>query len=115
MKNRVPRTRKKTNGARQVDELYWAGLGANNMSDATVMLSAVKAGDADAAKDLPVFIYDEFRRLAASKLAYESLGQTLQPTALVPEVWLRLVSDETRSFKDRDWQAHGLHCTGAQY
>jgi RNA polymerase sigma factor (TIGR02999 family) len=46
-------------------------------------------------------VYDELRRLAASKLAQESAGQTLQPTALVHEAWLRLVGDQNPSFKDR--------------
>jgi RNA polymerase sigma factor (TIGR02999 family) len=50
---------------------------------------------------LLVIVYDELRRLAASKLAQESPGQTLQPTALVHDAWLRLVGDQTPSFKDR--------------
>ena len=75
---------------------------ANDMSDATVMLAAVSAGDSTAAEALLTLVYDELRRLAASKLAQEAPGQTLQPTALVHEVWLRLIGDETRSFKDRE-------------
>jgi len=71
------------------------------MSDATVMLTAIKAGDSKAAEDLLVLVYDELRRLAASKLAHEAPGQTLQPTALVHEAWLRLVGDQNPSFKDR--------------
>src|SRR5262245_60945397 len=73
-----------------------------NMSDATVMLAAIKAGDSKAADELLVLVYDELRRLAASKLALEAPGQTLQPTALVHEAWLRLVGDHTRAFKDRE-------------
>ncbi len=88
-------------GAWQVDELYSASLPAGNMSDATVMLTAIKAGDSKAAEDLLVLVYDELRRLAASKLAHEAPGQTLQPTALVHEAWLRLVGDQNPSFKDR--------------
>ena len=72
------------------------------MSDATVMLAAMKTGDPKAAEDLLVLVYDELRRLAASKLAYEAPGQTLQPTALVHEAWLRLVGDRTPSFNDRE-------------
>jgi RNA polymerase sigma factor (TIGR02999 family) len=72
------------------------------MSDATVMLAAVEAGDSKAAEELLVLVYDELRRLAASKLAQEAPGQTLQPTALVHEAWLRLVGDNTPSFKDRE-------------
>jgi RNA polymerase sigma factor (TIGR02999 family) len=47
-------------------------------------------------------VYDELRRVAAAKLAQEVPGQTLQPTALVHEAWLRLVGDRSRSFKDRE-------------
>jgi RNA polymerase sigma factor (TIGR02999 family) len=72
------------------------------MSDATVMLAAIKVGDSKAAEELLVLVYDELRRLAASKLAHEAAGQTLQPTALVHEAWLRLVGDQSRSFNDRE-------------
>jgi RNA polymerase sigma factor (TIGR02999 family) len=73
----------------------------DNMSDATVMLAAIEAGEPKAAEQLLVLVYDELRRLAASKLAQEAPGQTLQPTALVHEAWLRLVGDQSPSFKDR--------------
>jgi RNA polymerase sigma factor (TIGR02999 family) len=73
----------------------------NDMNDATVVLAAVKEGDRGAAEQLLVLVYDELRRLAASKLAQEAPGQTLQPTALVHEVWLRLVGDQNPSFNDR--------------
>ncbi len=76
--------------------------GCDNMSDATVMLAAIDAGDPKAAEQLLVLVYDELRRLAASKLAYEAPGQTLQPTALVHEAWLRLVGDNSASFKNRE-------------
>ena len=72
------------------------------MSDATVMMAAINAGDSKAADGLLVLVYDELRRLAASKLAHEAPGQTLQPTALVHEAWLRLVGDRNASFKDRE-------------
>jgi RNA polymerase sigma factor (TIGR02999 family) len=70
-------------------------------SDATRLLSAVEQGDAKAAGELLDLVYDELRRLAAFKLAQESPGQTLQPTALVHEAWLRLVGDRNPTFKDR--------------
>jgi len=73
----------------------------DNMSEATAMLSAIEAGEPQAAEQVLVLIYDELRRLAASKLAQEAPGQTLQPTALVHEAWLRLVGDQNPSFKDR--------------
>jgi RNA polymerase sigma factor (TIGR02999 family) len=72
------------------------------MSDATVMLAAIEAGDSEAAEKLLGVVYDELRRLAASKLALEAPGQTLQPTALVHEAWLRLVGDHSGSFKNRE-------------
>jgi RNA polymerase sigma factor (TIGR02999 family) len=72
------------------------------VSDATVMLAAIKAGDSQAAEELLVLVYDELRRLAASKLAHEAPGQTLQPTALVHEAWLRLVGERAPSFNDRE-------------
>ena len=96
-----PGNHENISGARQVDELCSASPEADNMSDATVMLAAIKAGDSKAAEELLVLVYDELRRLAASKLAYEAPGQTLQPTALVHEAWLRLVGDQNPSFKDR--------------
>jgi len=72
------------------------------MSDATVMLAAIEGGDHEATEKLLLLVYDELRRLAASKLAHEAPGQTLQPTALVHEAWLRLVGDrQSPSFKDR--------------
>src|SRR5258706_4511769 len=74
----------------------------DSVSDATVMLAAIGAGDSKAAEQLLVLVYDELRRLAASKLAWEAPGQTLQPTALVHEAWLRLVGDQSPSFKDRE-------------
>ena len=77
-------------------------------SDATRLLSAVEQGDAKAAGELLDLVYDELRRLAAFKLAQESPGQTLQPTALVHEAWLRLVGDRHPTFKDR---AHFFRAT----
>ena len=58
------------------------------MNDATEMLAAIQSGNANATEQLLVLVYDELRRLAASKLAGEAPGQTLQPTALVHEAWL---------------------------
>lgn len=66
------------------------------------MLAGINAGDPKAAEELLVLVYDELRRLAASKLAHEAPGQTLQPTALVHEAWLRLVGDRKPSFNDRE-------------
>jgi RNA polymerase sigma factor (TIGR02999 family) len=76
------------------------------VSDATVMLAAVERGDPKAAEELLVLVYDELRRIAAFKMAHESPGQTLQPTALVHEAWLRLVGNERPTFNNR---AHFFH------
>jgi len=62
------------------------------MSDVTRVLSAIEAGDAQAAAQLLPLVYDELRKLAAQKLAHERPGQTLDATALVHEAYLRLVA-----------------------
>jgi RNA polymerase sigma factor (TIGR02999 family) len=64
------------------------------MSEVTRILSAAKAGDRNAAAELLPLVYDELRKLAAARLAQEAPGQTLQPTALVHEAYLRLVGPE---------------------
>ena len=68
------------------------------MSDVTRLLDAAAAGDRQAAADLLPLVYDELRKLAAARMAAESPDQTLQPTALVHEAYLRLVGpiDEIR-------------------
>ena len=64
------------------------------MSDVTRILSQIESGDPQAAEQLLPLVYDELRKLAAAKLAHEQAGQTLQPTALVHEAYLRLVDVE---------------------
>lgn len=64
------------------------------MSDVTRILDAAQQGDPKAAQELLPLVYEELRRLAAHKMASESSGQTLQPTALVHEAWLRLVGND---------------------
>ena len=68
------------------------------MSDVTRLLDAAAAGDRRAAADLLPLVYDELRKLAAFRMAGEAAGQTLAPTALVHEAYLRLVgrADEAR-------------------
>ena len=61
------------------------------ISDAIQILEATQQGDPKAADELLALVYEELRKLAAAKLANEAAGQTLQPTALVHEAWLRLV------------------------
>ena len=65
------------------------------MSEVTRLLEAIERGDSAAAQDLLPLVYDELRRLAACKMAHEPPGQTLQPTALVHEAWLRLAGGES--------------------
>jgi RNA polymerase sigma factor (TIGR02999 family) len=62
------------------------------MADATRLLNAAAAGDREAAADLLPLVYDELRKLAAARMAAEAPGNTLQPTALVHEAYLRLVT-----------------------
>jgi len=71
------------------------------MSDATVLLAAVEHGDPKAADQLLEVVYQELRRLATYRMAQESPGQTLQPTALVHEAWLKLVGAGERKFENR--------------
>jgi RNA polymerase sigma factor (TIGR02999 family) len=73
------------------------------MSEVTRILSAVEQGDPRAAEQLLPLVYDELRKLAAARLADEAPGQTLQPTALVHEAYLRLIgpTDEVR------WDSRG--------
>jgi RNA polymerase sigma factor (TIGR02999 family) len=61
------------------------------LSDVTGILQAIEEGDPHAAEQLLPLVYDELRQLAAARLAREKPGQTLQPTALVHEAYLRLV------------------------
>src|SRR6516164_46161 len=61
------------------------------MSDVTQLLDAAAAGDRKAAADLLPLVYDELRKLAAARMAAESPNQTLEPTALVHEAYLRLI------------------------
>jgi RNA polymerase sigma factor (TIGR02999 family) len=73
------------------------------MSDVTRILSAIEQGDPHAADQLLPLVYDELRRLAAQKLTHEAPGQTLQPTALVHEAYLRLVDTENA----QAWNSRG--------
>jgi RNA polymerase sigma factor (TIGR02999 family) len=76
------------------------------VNEVTRVLSAVEQGDPHAAAQLLPLVYDELRKLAAQKLAQETPGQTLQPTALVHEAYLRLVADEQRG-SPPGWDSRG--------
>ena len=67
----------------------------------TRLLTAMRHGDAEASEELFTQLYCELRRLAASKMAQEAPGQTLQPTALVHEAWLRLMGKGKLNCPDR--------------
>src|SRR5437879_2120423 len=72
------------------------------MSDVTRILDAIQQGDPKATEELLPLVYEELRKHAAHKMANEAPGQTLQPTALVHEAWLRLAGD-----KNQEWNGRG--------
>jgi RNA polymerase sigma factor (TIGR02999 family) len=72
------------------------------MSDITLVLDAINRGERQASEELLPLVYDELRRLASARMAGEAAGQTLQPTALVHEAWLRLVKEEGRTWRNRE-------------
>jgi len=70
-------------------------------ADVTQLLNAIESGDPKAADALLPLVYAELRRLAAHKLAGEKPGQTLQPTALVHEAWLKIAGNQDARFANR--------------
>lgn len=72
-----------------------------SMNDITILLEGIERGEEKAPEELFPLVYEELRKLAAARMAQESAGHTLQPTALVHEAWIRLVSDEHRTWKSR--------------
>jgi RNA polymerase sigma factor (TIGR02999 family) len=73
------------------------------MTDVTQILSQIESGDPSAAEQLLPLVYDELRKLAATKLIHEKPGQTLQATALVHEAYLRLVDGD----RTQHWDSRG--------
>lgn len=73
------------------------------MSDVTNILSAIEQGAPHAAEQLLPLVYDELRKLAMQRLIQEKPGQTLQPTALVHEAYVRLVDNQ----KIQKWNSRG--------
>jgi RNA polymerase sigma factor (TIGR02999 family) len=71
------------------------------MSEVTRILQSMEPGDAKGAEELLPLVYEELRKLAASRMANESSTQTLQPTALVHEAWLRLTGKENIKWNGR--------------
>lgn len=78
------------------------------MNEVTRILNAIAGGETASAEELLPLVYDELRRRAAQQMAREKPGQTLQPTALVHEAWLRLVGGDS----ERVWNSRG-HFYGA--
>ncbi|MBI4717067.1 MAG: sigma-70 family RNA polymerase sigma factor [Planctomycetes bacterium] len=77
------------------------------MNEVTLILSAAAGGDSDAARQLLPLVYEELRKLAEARLAKTPPGNTLQPTALVHEAYLRLIGSA-----DPGWQGRN-HFFGA--
>jgi RNA polymerase sigma factor (TIGR02999 family) len=77
------------------------------MRDITALLKAAREGDARASNELLPLVYEELRRLAASRLANERPGQTLEATALVHEAYLRLAGSEGDGSSDSQWSGRG--------
>ena len=71
------------------------------MSNVTQLLNAIEVGDPTAADQLLPLVYEELRKLAAVRMANEKVGQTLQPTALVHEAWLKIAGDGNEHFANR--------------
>ena len=71
------------------------------MSEVTRLLDALDRGEPRAAEELLPLVYEELRRLAHLKMAQEKPGQTLQPTALVHEAWLRLTQTQACTWANR--------------
>jgi RNA polymerase sigma factor (TIGR02999 family) len=80
------------------------------MNEVTRILDAIGQGDAGAAAQLLPLVYDELLRLAAQRMAHEKRGQTLQPTALVHEAYLRLVGQG----EERHWDSRGHFFAAAE-
>jgi RNA polymerase sigma factor (TIGR02999 family) len=73
------------------------------MQDVTAILSAIENGDRNAPEELLPLVYEQLRQLAAQKMARETPGQTLSPTALVHEAYVRLVDTK----KAQHWNSRG--------
>jgi RNA polymerase sigma factor (TIGR02999 family) len=76
-------------------------MGKSPSPQITGILEAINQGNAEARKDLFAVVYDELRRMARFKMARETPGHTLQPTALVHEVYIRLMSTEENRWESR--------------
>jgi RNA polymerase sigma factor (TIGR02999 family) len=89
----------KTEGCKMSSLKYL--LPSQAMKDITQVLQSVALSEERATEQLLTLVYDELRQIAAARMAHEHAGQTLQPTALVHEAWLRLVGDGDRTWQNR--------------
>ena len=76
-------------------------MSPDNPGEATVLLGRLRAGDADAGRELLPVLYDELRRIAARQFRGQAAGHTLQPTVLVHEAFLRLVGKSASAYQDK--------------
>lgn len=76
-------------------------LTSSSVGEITLILERARAGEPTATEELLTLVYDELRSLAAAKLAREAPNETLQPTALVHEAWLRLGGDQQPAWENR--------------
>lgn len=74
---------------------------SRRLNDLTLILNRLEKGDRTAADELLPLVYNELRQMAARKMAGESQGHTLQPTALVHEAWLRLGANAQPHWQNR--------------
>ena len=84
----------------------------DSVNDINHLLDTLQEGDPVAADQLLVLVYSELRRLAAAKMSREVPGQTLQPTALVHEAWLRIGGGNAVGGDGQRW-ANRAHFFGA--
>ena len=96
---------KRLSGLPEAGQIFWQTAAGDDslrcVSDVTRVIEAIQHGDPTAADELLPLVYEELRRLAASRMANEAAGNTLQPTALVHEAWLRLVGKDNPKFAGR--------------
>jgi len=71
------------------------------MSEVTEILREIRNGNQQGAEQLLTMVYAELKRIAAQKMAGEAPGNTLQPTALVHEAWIKLVGEGDPHFENR--------------
>jgi len=81
--------------------LFSISFESERMSDVTRLLQAMNQGDSAAAEQLVPLLYEELRQLASIKMAGEQPGQTLQPTALIHEAWLKLAGSTEQQWNNR--------------